>query len=193
MIRIINTLPLLLLALWSCTTPPAKETTIEGPEKFIAESGDVYVTARDTNLRMTPTGEVKFHKTEQPVETQVCVFVNPLITFQTIVGIGGAITDAVAETFDKLPENTQKELLTAYYDTDDGIGYNFVRTTIGSCDFSSKSYSYVEENDSLLRTFSIAHDEEFRIPMLRQVMIATGGQNAYAGQSMESSCVDERQ
>jgi len=176
MIRIINTLPFLLLALWSCTTPPAKETTIEGPEKLIAESADVYVTARDTNLRLTPTGEVKFHKTEQPAETMACVFVNPSLTFQTIVGIGGAITDAVAETFDKLPENTQKELLTAYYDTDDGIGYNFVRTTIGSCDFSSKSYSYVEENDSLLRTFSIAHDEEFRFPMLRQVMIATGGQ-----------------
>jgi len=176
MTRRISILPLILFVLWSCTTPSPKETTTTTPEKFIAESADVYVTARDTSLRLAPTGEVKFHKTEQPVETQVCVFVNPLITFQTMVGIGGAITDAAAETFAKLPENTQKELITAYYDADDGIGYNFARTNIASCDFSSETYSYVEENDSLLRTFSIAHDEEFRIPLIRQAMIATGGQ-----------------
>lgn len=155
MTRLISTLPVLLLALGSCTTPSPKETATSAPEKFIAESADVYVTARDTSLCLSPTGEVKFHKTDQPGKTQVCVFVNPLITFQTMVGIGGAITDAAAETFAKLPENTQKELITAYYDTDEGIGYNFARTNIDSCDFSSGTYNYVEDHDSLPRTFSI--------------------------------------
>jgi hypothetical protein len=33
-----------------------------------------------------------------------------------MLGIGGALTDAVAETFYKLPKDKQKEFLTAYYD-----------------------------------------------------------------------------
>ena len=163
---------LFFLVFSTCKKHPSKEAEASAPEKFIAENAKVYVTARDTSLRLALTGTVNFSKIDQPRETDVCVFVNPLITFQTMVGIGGAITDASAETFAKLPESSQKELLAAYYDEDDGIGYNFARTNIGSCDFSSSSYSYVEDNDSLLRNFSIAHDEEFRIPMIRQAMSA---------------------
>jgi glucosylceramidase len=39
---------------------------------------------------------------KQPLETQVCIFVNPEKKFQTFMGIGGAITDASAEVFAKL-------------------------------------------------------------------------------------------
>jgi glucosylceramidase len=37
----------------------------------------------------------------------------PSKKFQTMLGIGGALTDAVAETFYKLPKEKQKELLGA--------------------------------------------------------------------------------
>ena len=47
----------------------------------------------------------------QPLETQTCVFVDPSKKYQTLIGIGGAITDAAAETFAKLPEDKQRELL----------------------------------------------------------------------------------
>ncbi|HVW62214.1 MAG TPA: glycoside hydrolase family 30 protein, partial [Puia sp.] len=95
--------------------------------------------------------------------------------FQTIVGFGGALTDASAETFARLPKAQQEELLKAYYDPNAGIGYTLARTNIQSCDFSSGSYSYVKDNDTALASFSIAHDEQYRIPLIKQAIAAAGG------------------
>lgn len=92
-----------------------------------------------------------------------------------MLGIGGALTDASAETFYKLPKDKQKEFLTAYYSKDKGIGYTLGRTHIQSCDFSSGSYSYVKDNDVSLKTFDISHDKKYRIPFIKEVTAAAGG------------------
>src|SRR5215510_16588603 len=110
----------------------------------------------------------------QPLETQICVFVDPSKTFQTFLGVGGALTDASAETFAKLPQAKQHEFLGAYYSRDTGIGYTLARTNIHSCDFSSGSYTYVDEGDKDLKSFSIKHDQEFRIPFIKRVLATTG-------------------
>lgn len=135
----------------------------------------VYTTAEGSDLRLSKTGTLSFKDLNQPKETDVCVFVDPTKTFQTFIGIGGAITDAAAETFAKLPKSAQQELLTAYYDKDKGIGYTLARTSIHSSDFSSDSYTYVKENDADLKTFSVAHDEKYRIPLIKQAMQTAGG------------------
>ncbi len=135
----------------------------------------VYTTAENTKFRLTQTETVQFTDFGQPLETQPCVFVDPTKTFQTFVGIGGALTDASAETFAKLPKNKQQEFLQQYYDVNKGIGYTLARTNIHSCDFSSGSYTYVNDNDADLNSFSVAHDKEFRIPFIKQAIVAAGG------------------
>jgi len=74
-----------------------------------------------------------------------------------------------------MPAKVQKQLLTAYYDKVNGIGYTLARTNIHSCDFSSASYTYVSDGDKELKTFSIDHDRQFRIPLIKQAIAATGG------------------
>ena len=143
--------------------------TIEG-KKVI-----VYSTADSTNLRLSVTDTVKFRELLQPVETQICVFADPDKTFQTLLGIGGALTDASAETFAKMPEAKQQEFLEAYFDKQKGIGYTIARTNIQSCDFSSESYTYVNEGDKDLKSFSIDHDMQFRIPFIKKAIAASGG------------------
>lgn len=143
--------------------------------KPIPAKAQVFVTAKDTSLRLAKTADLSFENFGQPLETQVCVFVDPRHTFQTYIGIGGALTDASAEVFARLPETAQKEFLTAYYDREKGIGYNFARTTIASCDFSSDTYSYVDANDESLKSFSVAHDEKYRIPFIKKAIAAAGG------------------
>jgi len=101
----------------------------------------VYTTAENTNHRLSATDTLAFKPMGQPLETQVCVFVDPSRTFQTILGIGGALTDSSAETFAKLPPAKQREILNAYFDANTGIGYTLARTNIHSCDFSSGSYT----------------------------------------------------
>jgi len=134
----------------------------------------VYTTADSTAYRLTPTDTVAFKPLEPTSEGKVYIFVDPRKTFQPFIGIGGALTDAAAETFAKLPAARQDELITAYYSADRGIGYTLGRTNIHSCDFSSESYTYVTEGDRDLTSFSIAHDLRYRIPLIKRAMAASG-------------------
>lgn len=136
----------------------------------------VYTSADSTNLRLTNTDNLKFSDLKQPVERQSSIFVNPDKTFQTFLGIGGAITDASAEVFAKLPKDKQQEFLNAYFSKDKGIGYSLIRTTIHSSDFSSGSYTYVAEGDKELKTFNIDHDRKFKIPLIKKAIETAKGE-----------------
>ncbi|MBV9987548.1 MAG: glycoside hydrolase family 30 protein [Chitinophagaceae bacterium] len=135
----------------------------------------VYTSADKSNLRISETGRLSFRPYAQPFEYEPCIFIDPANTFQSFMGIGGALTDASAETFAKLPAAQQQELLTAYFDPQKGIGYTLARTNIHSCDFSSDSYTYVSDNDKSLSSFNVAHDEKYRIPFIRKAIAAAGG------------------
>ena len=152
----------------------AEPSVVEG-KSVEAKEVTVYTTAANSNYLISQTDTLQFKQMGQPLETQICVFVDPGKTFQTILGIGGALTDAAAETFAKLPGAKQQEILKAYFDTKSGIGYTLARTNIHSCDFSSESYTYVREGDHELQSFNVDHDRQYRIPFIKQAMAATGG------------------
>ncbi len=169
---VISMLAVLLMA--GCASE--KEHKTEGPG-FTVEGKEavIYTSADTSDLRLKCTGKKTFQASEQPLEKDVFVFVNPSVKFQTLLGIGGAITDASAEVFAKLPEAKQQEFLKACYDKKDGIGYSLARTNIHSCDFSSGSYVYVTDQDKELKTFNIEHDREFRLPLIKKSIEAAGG------------------
>jgi len=146
--------------------------TVSVPFAQKSKSVDVYTTADSSSYRLSKTATIDFVQKGQPFENEITVFVDPSKTFQSYMGIGGAITDAAAETFYKLPENKRKELLTAYYSSTNGIGYTIARTNINSCDFSSDMYTYVNDNDKSLGSFSVEHDKKFKLPFLKEANIA---------------------
>ncbi len=166
----------LLLSLSTCfIIGKAQVTTHTEQYSVRKKTVQVYVTEQGSDSRIKNAGALTFSAQPQPGEGDISVFVDPSRTFQTMLGIGGALTDASAETFYKLPKDKQKEFLTAYYDKDKGIGYTLARTHIQSCDFSSESYGYVKEGDGELKTFDISHDKKYRIPFIKEIMAATGG------------------
>jgi glucosylceramidase len=140
----------------------------------------VYTSADNTEQRFAKSGEFKFTPLAQPLETQSCVFVYPNKKRQAYLGIGGAITDASAEVFAKLPKQKQDEFLDAYFSKEKGLGYSIIRTNIGSCDFSSDSYMYVQEGDADLKTFNIEHDKKYKIPLIKLAMAKAGNSIVYA-------------
>ncbi len=149
------------------------ETCIAGAfEQPAPGSARIYLTAQGTSDQLTEKGQVVFQPLAQPEENSPLIIVDPAATFQTIVGIGGALTDASAETFFKLPAERQKEVIRSYYDPVSGIGYTLGRTHIHSCDFSSDSYTYVKPGDQELKSFSIDHDLKFRIPLIKLALAA---------------------
>jgi glucosylceramidase len=137
-------------------------------------SGALYLTASNTTHRLAKIADVRFTPCPEFPERQGVVFLDPAKTFQTVLGIGGALTDASAETFYKLPPSAQQEILRAYFDPVNGIGYSLGRTHIHSCDFSSESYEYAPAGDMALKNFSIAHDLKYRIPFIKAALAAAG-------------------
>src|SRR5208282_1394441 len=152
-------------------------TASQAASGFSGTHAEVYVTAKDTGQRLAKAGEAELVDHLPATEKEEYIYVDPSKTFQTVLGIGGALTDAAAETFYKLPEDKRQEILTAYFDPQKGIGYSLGRTHINSCDFSSESYTYVTNNDVTLASFNIRHDLDYRIPFIKEVLATAGMDN----------------
>jgi glucosylceramidase len=91
----------------------------------------VYITAKNTGQQLTKVANFGFTHLPQPTEQEPCIFVDPTKTFQTLLGIGGALTDASAETFYKLPKDKQQELIRAYFDPQKPPWYfHFIRMSL---------------------------------------------------------------
>jgi len=149
-------------------------TASQAASGFSGTHAEVYVTAKDTGQRLAKAGEAELVDHLPATEKEEYIYVDPSKTFQTVLGIGGALTDAAAETFYKLPEDKRQEILTAYFDPQKGIGYTLGRTHIHSCDFSSESYTYVTNGDKQLAGFDIAHDLKYRIPFIKAALAKAG-------------------
>lgn len=129
---------------------------------------DIYLTHKD--------GEEKIKKynieeiiRENVKGTENSIKINTENKYQKILGFGGALTEASAYTLSKLDEKAKKEVLSSYYDSEEGIGYTFGRVHINSCDFSLGNYTYVEENDMTLESFTLDRDEKYVLPLVREV------------------------
>ena len=135
----------------------------------------VYTSAQGALTYLQASTPGPLNAAVQVTESETAVFVNTRHRFQTVLGIGGAVTDATAEVFAQLKPAQQDELLRAWFDPLSGMGYSLLRTTIHSSDFSPASYTYINEGDAALKTFSIAHDHAYRLPMVKRAMAAAKG------------------
>ena len=124
----------------------------------------------------------KIHQTEQEitltdesaearaVEMQV-VNVYPQATYQTIVGFGGAMTEAAGFALAQLSEEDRQAALKDYFGVG-GNGATVVRTHIDSCDFSLGMYTAVADptSDPEFTTFTLDRDRQYIIPAIKGAM-----------------------
>jgi glucosylceramidase len=93
---------------------------------------------------------------------------NPNMKFQEILGFGGAFTDAACYTFNQLSPAAREHLFHELFHPSE-MGLSTGRVCLGSSDYSTKVYSYDDgEADPDLKRFSIEHDREYILPVLRQ-------------------------
>ena len=85
-------------------------------------------------LEMTPIGEV-------PLRT---LAVDSSKRHQSIIGFGGAFTEAAAINWRLLSAEDQAKVISLYFDGPEkgGHGYTVGRVPINSCDFSPASYTF---------------------------------------------------
>ncbi len=88
---------------------------------------------------------------------------------QSILGFGGAFTDASCYLFSRMEPTARRQLLEELVGPS-GLRLSVGRTCIGASDYSRTAYSFDDSPtpDPELKNFSIAHDREYILPMLRE-------------------------
>ena len=93
---------------------------------------------------------------------------NPSMRFQEVLGFGGAFTDAACYTFNRLTPAAREQLFHELFHPSE-MGLSVGRICVGASDYSTKLYSYDDgDADPNLTRFSIEHDREYILPVLRQ-------------------------
>ncbi len=104
-----------------------------------------------------------------------CVRVDSSRRFQTVLGFGGAFTEAAAVTWQKLSPDRQAEVLTACFDPQQGHGYTLCRVHMNSCDFALGNYAHVEQpEDFELSSFNIDRDRLALLPFIQAALQVAG-------------------
>ncbi|MDE5700111.1 MAG: hypothetical protein K2I96_22335 [Lachnospiraceae bacterium] len=124
-----------------------------------------YRSDKDSQFQVT---EVAFTNGSSGEMQQVHVY--PEVSYQKILGIGGAITEAAAYTYSRMSQEKQQQLLDLYFGNSNN-NYNFCRLHIQSCDFALGNYAYVTDaQDMELNSFSIDRDRKYIIPLVRAAL-----------------------
>ncbi|HET9792111.1 MAG TPA: glycoside hydrolase family 30 beta sandwich domain-containing protein [Candidatus Angelobacter sp.] len=95
------------------------------------------------------------------------IVIDPTRQFQSIVGFGGAFTDSSCYLLSQMEKQKRDALLQELLGPG-GLRLSMGRTCIGASDYSRTLYSFDESPtpDPELKTFSIAHDRAYILPML---------------------------
>lgn len=123
-----------------------------------------FLTAQDTECRLTLADLPPATDDMGPAAS---LWVDAGKPFQTMLGFGGAFTEAAAHTWLALSRPQQDAVLRACFDPETGHGYTLCRVHMNSCDFSMGNYAHASTpGDIALQDFRIDRDEQALLPFL---------------------------
>ena len=95
----------------------------------------------------------------------------PACFSQRIDGFGGAFNDDGWVSLQEVSSSAKDSVMRALFDTVTGCKFTIGRCPIGMSDFSVDSCSLDDyANDYAMRFFSIAHDQQYNIPYIKEAM-----------------------
>ena len=130
------------------------------------QSGEISVRVTGGSQRYASAAPAVWKKSGKTAGN--AVIVDPSKKFQEMLGFGAAFTDAACYMFNQLPAAAREPLFHELFHPTE-LGLNVCRTCIGASDYSTEVFSYDEgEPDPEMKRFSIAHDQAYVLPMLRE-------------------------
>jgi glucosylceramidase len=133
-------------------------------------SAHVWITTANGADKLSDLGTVDFSTAPSTAPT---VVVDPTLTYQTMQGFGGAITDSSATVLYTLPAAQRAQVMASLFSPTTGDGLDYLRQPIGGSDMvATAPYTYDDlpagQTDYDLRHFSVAHDQAQILPLLRE-------------------------
>jgi glucosylceramidase len=96
--------------------------------------------------------------------------VNDAVRYQTVQGVGAAMTESAAVLIDGLPAAEKTQVLNQLFNTSTGAGLSVIRTPLGASDFSLSDYTFDDmpwgQTDPTLAKFSIRRDQTHLLPLV---------------------------
>src|SRR5690348_7591573 len=160
------------VVLVSCVRDHALTPPVEIPPMPTGSMAQAWITTADQTRLLSQEPDLAIftgHDTSTTVLT-----VSASTKYQSMVGFGGAMTDASAYLIETKMSATQRGVLMQDFFGRSGIRLSFVRIPMGASDFSLSQYSYDDvgegQTDSTLSHFSIAPDSAYKLPALKEAM-----------------------
>ncbi len=105
---------------------------------------------------------------ETPRSTGTVISIHGEQTFQTMDGFGAAITGSTCYNLMQMKPADRKAFLVRTFSPKKGLGYSYVRVSIGCSDFSLSEFTCCDEPG--IEHFALsAEDTEYVLPILRQI------------------------
>jgi len=149
----------------------APATPVDAPARQPAAGVEAWVTTADHRMALRPAA---VH--EESTDTAASIEVDTGTRYQRMLGFGASITDASAWLIQQRMSPPQRAALLQelFGRSDNGIGLEFTRLTIGASDFSRHHYSLDDPPDGRpdpqLQHFSIAPNLDDVIPVAREAL-----------------------
>ena len=130
-------------------------------------------TSNDRSMLFTQqeeTVEFTVNKSERPTY----IVVDPARSYQTMEGFGFALTGGSAEHLIKMSPAARHEILQEMFDPVNGMGFSYIRLTLGASDLNSFVFSYDDmpagKEDFKLKNFSLAQDLKDVVPVMYEIL-----------------------
>jgi glucosylceramidase len=128
-----------------------------------AQSVEVWLTTRDGSAQLAPQPALSLEA--GAAVDGFAITVDHTKEFQEIDGFGASLTDSSSWLIHtRLSVDQRKKTMEQLFDPKSGIGLAFIRQPMGASDFARTHYTYSDRRGH----FSIAHDEEYILPLLRE-------------------------
>jgi glucosylceramidase len=148
-------------------TASAAVLSLNGPRIFAQPSSSVRVWSSFRDRRHT-AGEPLAWRPAGQVAAEA-IILDPAATRQDILGFGAAMTDSSCYVLSQITQAERDAILHDWFSPDE-MAMNVCRTCIGASDYARTLYSFDESDtpDPELKKFSIDHDKEYILPVLRE-------------------------
>ena len=138
-----------------------------GCKLFEKQKVEAYVTTADRTMLFEKI-PVKLN-VKSKEKSDATITLNPKETFQTIDGFGAAISGSAAYNLLQMSATNRAKLLKETFDPKTGMGYSYIRISIGCSDFSMDEYTYCDTPG--IENFGInEYDKRDLFPILKEIL-----------------------
>jgi len=157
---------------YACSSDNGDDTKPEPPVPPV-ETGDVdaYVTSANESMLFQHMA-VNFNTKDNM--SPYTVTLTPTATYQEMDGFGAAFTGSTCYNLLKMSKEDRANLLKETFDPESGMGYSYIRISIGTSDFSLGEYTYCDKPG--IENFAL-HEYDTRdvIPVLKEILAINPG------------------